>query len=311
MYRYALAIALMSLAACDDSENPLAPAGDTSVESQLLQNGPLVGQIAFSMRAVGNQTDIYVMNADGSGQTRLTSAPENEVSPAWSQDNKQIAFVRPRTDGANVVHQDIFVMDANGSNGHWVSPTPNSVTLNDPSWSPDGSRIAVWTSANDLAYLEVATGELKPITSSLGQLKGFYPSYDPSGQKIVFGGNGTLYIIDANTFEMLSKILLPSGLMNRHPTFSPDGQKIAFAGGPSGAVGADIYVIGANGTGLTPLGNTSSTEAEPSWSPDGSQIAYASDHRAAAQIYRTNAGGGRRVRLSPKGLVALSPSYSH
>ncbi|HZN98372.1 MAG TPA: hypothetical protein VFB61_11620 [Gemmatimonadales bacterium] len=311
MYRYTLAIALMTLAACDDSENPLAPAGDTSDETQLLQNGPLLGKIAFSMRGVGNQTDIYVMNADGTGQTRLTTAPENEFSPAWSQDNKQIAFVRPRTDGANVVHQDIFVMDANGSNGHWVSPTPNSVSLNDPSWSPDGSRIAVWTAGQDLAYLEVATGELKPIASSLGQFKGFYPSYDPSGQKIVFGGGGTLFIIDANSFGLLSKIVLPPGLVNQHPSFSPDGQKIAFAGGVAHEPGADIYVVGANGTGLTRLASSPGTESEPSWSPDGNQIAFGSDRSDVDQIYRTNVGGGRRARLGPKGILAVSPAYSH
>ena len=299
MYRYTLAIALMSLAACADSDNPLAPAGDPSDEAQLAQTGPLLGKIAFSMRGVGNQTDIYVMNADGTGQSRLTSAPEIEYSPAWSQDNQQIAFVRPRTDGADVVHQDIFVMDANGSNGHWVSPTPNSTSLFDPVWSPDGSRIAVWTSGQELAYLEGTTGELKPMESTLGQLKGFYPSSIHRVRRSSSAGVARCSSSTPTASGCCPRSFCPPGWRTSIRPFHPMDRRSRSPAGPPNEPGADIYVVGANGTGLTRLASSPGTESEPSWSPDGNQIAFGSDRSGVDQIYRTSAGGGRRVRLRP------------
>src|SRR5215211_1632578 len=49
------------------------------------------GQIAFVSLRDGND-EIYVMNADGSGQTRLTDDPANNLSPSWSPDGERIAF---------------------------------------------------------------------------------------------------------------------------------------------------------------------------------------------------------------------------
>ena len=76
------------------------------------------------------QDEIYVMNADGSNQTRLTFDPANDFYARWSPDGKRIAFFSQRAPGG------IFVMQANGSG---VTPL---VTGDEPDWSPDGKQIA-------------------------------------------------------------------------------------------------------------------------------------------------------------------------
>ena len=53
--------------------------------------------------------EIYVMNADGSGEKRLTRNPSHDASPAWSPDGRKIAFIR------NLRNPDIYVMNADGS----------------------------------------------------------------------------------------------------------------------------------------------------------------------------------------------------
>jgi WD40-like Beta Propeller Repeat len=68
----------------------------------------------ISRRATG-AGDIYVMNADGTGQTRLTTDPAREFGTAWSPDGTKIAFSR----GAAGVH----VMNADGSDQHPVHPS--------------------------------------------------------------------------------------------------------------------------------------------------------------------------------------------
>ncbi len=86
------------------------------------------GRIAFLSERDGNG-EIYVMNADGSGLTRLTNNPASDLSPDWSPDSKRIAFTSTR-DG----NFEIYVMNADGS-----AQTPLTNNVADdfaPAWSP-------------------------------------------------------------------------------------------------------------------------------------------------------------------------------
>ena len=66
-------------------------------------------KLAFVSRRDGN-SEIYVMNADGSAQENLTRQPANDSQPSWSPDGRKIAFVS-RRDG----NSEIYVMNADGS----------------------------------------------------------------------------------------------------------------------------------------------------------------------------------------------------
>ena len=76
---------------------------------------------------------IRVVNADGSGLRRLTR--EGRGTPAWSPDGRRIAFVS-RRDG----NLEIYVMNADGSGQRRL--TRNAVRDSDPVWSPDGRKVA-------------------------------------------------------------------------------------------------------------------------------------------------------------------------
>jgi hypothetical protein len=94
------------------------------------------GRIAFASNRDGNW-EIYVMNADGSGQINLTNNPADDGVPSWSPDGRRIAFVSNR-DG----NLEIYVMNADGSSGQINRLTNNPADDVVPSWSPDGRRIA-------------------------------------------------------------------------------------------------------------------------------------------------------------------------
>ena len=85
-------------------------------------------RVAFA-RNVGGNSEIFVMNADGTQVTNLTNDPAQDRNPAWSPDGTRIAFDTDR-DG----NREIYLMDPDG--GNLVNLTRNPAPDYSPSWSP-------------------------------------------------------------------------------------------------------------------------------------------------------------------------------
>ena len=88
------------------------------------------GKITFSTDRDGD-AEVYVMNADGTGQAPLTANTISDANPTWSPDGTRIAFERPE------VFCAIWLMNADGTGQAQVYPQGA-----DPAWSPDATQIA-------------------------------------------------------------------------------------------------------------------------------------------------------------------------
>ena len=226
------------------------------------------GPIVFASDR-GGQNDIWVMTSDGSNQTRLTDDKIDDITPAWSNDGKKIAWSRAG---------EIWIMNADGSGKTQV--TFNAFGDFRPSWSPDGSRLAFRSTRSSAPGIYVinidGTGE-QWLTDDLTTTN-FAPDWSPDGSAIayshqggVFSGHFSVWVMgsDGTNRHQLTPDSMEAGL----PGWSPDGSRILFADALCNTCGeSDLFVMNGDGTGVTQVTDTAENELAKSWSRDGRRV---------------------------------------
>lgn len=219
-------------------------------------------KIAFTSTRDGNE-EIYIMNADGSHQTRLTNNPAVDSYPSFSHDGNKIVFVSARDIGQYV---GISVMNSDGSNQIQLT---NNGDL-EPEFSPDDSKIVFWSYRDDPSHPEIYVmnsdgSNLTRLTNNIWT--DWTPSFSADGQRIAFtsdrDGDGQWEIYVMNSDGSNQTRLTNNPAYDAYPSFSPDGSKIAFTSLRDGQY--EIYVMNSDGSNQTRLSNNPAYDAEPSW----------------------------------------------
>jgi TolB protein len=320
--RTASALLVLALSSACGGSDPLAPVqsgeadqGVPSVESAAPAALVTAQHIAFSSKRNG-QYDIYKMDPSGNNLVRVTSNGDDESQPAWSPDNKRLALARRRLDAANHVFQDIYIVNADGTHGHWARSTPTSCNLMYPSWSPSGNALALTllcASTYYVAYLTLTTGQLGAYSTGYGGLPGFGATYTKSGQIVYVGPTGTT-IHRINADGSGNKTLYTASAAMTLPRLSPDGTRLLFVrvgpytGNP--ITNTDIYLL-VMGTGkVAQLTTYEGFDSQPTWSPDGTRIAFTSGRSGTAQIWIMNPTGGALTRVTHTTTADADPAWS-
>jgi TolB protein len=245
-----------------------------------------------------SRAEIYVMNADGSGQTRLTFS--GAADPSWSPDGKKIVFASIRDGNA-----EIYVMNADGSGQTRLTDRPAATDIF-PVWSPDGSMIAFASfdccpaGANYDIWVMNADGSGQTnITNDPAE--DVLPSWSPDGSKIAFrtnrDGDYEIYTVHPDGSGLANVSNSPDSFEDE-PDWSPDGSRIVFSSNRDAiGYGPDVYVMNADGSAVTRLTSTHN-DSMAAWSPDGSQIAFRSGRDLNDEIYVMNVDGSDPTRLT-------------
>jgi uncharacterized repeat protein (TIGR01451 family) len=194
-------------------------------------------RIAF-VRGANQAAEIWVMNADGSGQaqvTRVAPALSSILDPEWSPDGQSLVF-RGGEQGTPGDSR-IFVVAADGSGVRSLTP-PDAVGDHGPSWSPDGTRIAFYTDAGTAFGPGVPSWGLDVMNA------------DGSGR---------------TRLATISNLRCPCRIPEFNPSWSPDGRQIVFAADED--ENRDIFVVNADGSGRQRLTSGSSVDFAPAWQP--------------------------------------------
>ncbi|MBI1926265.1 PD40 domain-containing protein [Candidatus Poribacteria bacterium] len=254
-------------------------------------------RIAFVSQRDGHD-EIYVMNADGSGQKRLTYHESQARYPAWSPDRTQIAFVSD---------WQLYVMNADGSEDRCLSDDLPGEVDGAVSWSPDGKWIAFGLITGRVSYKEnLPGGGIREICVINVKDRSFFnltknmfhldvqkwdstPRWSPDGTQIRYNSGGNIYIMKSDGSD---KTQLTHSGCDGTGNFSPDGQRIAFTSSRRGHF--EIYLMDVDGQNVRQLTHSQGS-AWPSWSLDGTKLVF---YDAEMKIHVMHLDEGRIELLS-------------
>jgi Tol biopolymer transport system component len=242
-------------------------------------------------------------------RTLYTSDKNHSLDPAWLMDGSSYLFISDSPGSASVVRaltdapNAAIAVVAVGE----VAPQPRCPTL-----SPDDKRVAFQTKTRGTDQIAIIQLDGSHLTL-LGE--GDSPSWSPDGLRIAFGrqvaGHHHLFAINPETGTEL--VQLTSGDFDHYdPAWSPDAKFIIFSsnrGSPEEKAevseGRNLFLINADGTGLTQVTAGTSHAITPYWAKDD-WIYFASDQEGNYDIWRLRPSG-KYAGLKPVGLAVQAP----
>lgn len=269
------------------------------------ERGVFDTRIAY-VQSMGNGVkEIFYCDFDGSNPVQVTRDNSIALSPSWSPDQSQIAYVsyrdgKPKVYGVNVLTGANYVIA--GFPGLNITPA----------WRPGRNELAVTLSkdgAQDI-YLVTPNGQVvQKFGVGYGSSISVSPDWAPDGKKFTYvsneSGNPQIYVFDVTSGQ--KKRLTFSGKYNTSPAWSPKGDWIAYAAGEGGEY--SICIMHPDGSDNHVVTSGGRNEA-PCWSPDGRMIAYSSTKMGGPSIRIMYANGTGDWQLTRQGGGQELPDWS-
>lgn len=264
---------------------------DSVYEKLTGDKGVFSTRIAYVTKA-GNRFTLRIADADGEGGQLALTSPEPIISPSWSPDGRDIAYVSFESQKAVVWAQEVAsgkrraVANFRGSNSA-------------PAWSPDGRQLAVTLSregGSQIFLMDRNGDNLRRLTNSASI--DTEPVFSPDGRNLFFvsdrGGGPQVYRMPL-AGGAAERVTFTGGY-NISPALSPDGRNLAYISRQGGAYRLVVQELGGN---ASPRNLTETTRDErPSFSPNGRLIVYATQAQGRDVLMTTTLDGRFKTSLA-------------
>jgi TolB protein len=251
-------------------------------------------RIAYVTRA-GKRYSLRVDYADGTGGESILQSNDPIISPAWSPDGQEVAYVSFFEDQKAVV----WVQDVASGARRKIASFRGSNSA--PSWSPDGKSLVVTLSRDGGSQLYIVgrNGE-NPRRLTTSQAIDTEGMFSPDGKQIYFvsdrSGGPQIYRmpVSGGAAERVSF----TGGYNISPSISPDGRYLAYISRQNGAFKLYVGEVGKLGTAQAIT--ESSDDESPSFAPNGKLIIYATRTNGRDTLMTTTLDGKIKAVLESR-----------
>ena len=254
-------------------------------------------RVTFVSNRDGND-EIYIMDYDSANQTRITFNKVKDYMPAWSPDQRSIAFTSYRRGSA-----DLFIRNIYDGKETLISGKGTNYS---PAFSPDGKKLAFCSTMSEDGNAEIYVLDLETMKTkrlTYNSAIDTAPSWSPTGREIAFTSDRTgqgapqIYIMDAEGSNV-RKVSF-GGNYHDAPAWSPTGDRIAYVSRVDNLF--DIYILNLRTNQISKLTESNARNESPSWSPDGRHVIFTSNMSGSLQLYTIDYDGANLRRLSDRG----------
>ena len=252
----------------------------------------------------GRTYKLQISDSDGYNPQTVVRSSNPILSPAWSKDQKKLAYVSFKNN-----RSEVFVMTPFLKTIPIKLPKFDGIASS-PTWHPDGKSIALTLSKNGNKDIYLYDFKSKPIPLTTNIAIDTEASFSPDGSKIAFTSNRTgqvqVYIKDLKSGKISRATF--EGRYNAKPVFSPDGKDLALIH----RVGKDyrLALLDIASRDLTVMTQNKSDES-PYFSPNGGMIIYSTNRDNKGILSIISLHNNQTVELMQKEGEVREPSWSN